>query len=111
MAKQRADENITEYHTRLKGLAEYCEFTDKNKEIKSQIIQSCVSQKLRRKALKESELTLEELLVEARALEISESHATEMEQDQSVNQVSKKTSRPPVLKSKQQSEKKSVCFK
>jgi hypothetical protein len=46
--------------------------------VKSQIIQGCQSTKLRRKALHE-DLNLETLLSSARALEISEKQATEIE--------------------------------
>ena len=58
--------------------AENCDFGDKNKEIKSQIIQCCASTRLRRKALRE-ELSLENLIKAARALEISETQASQIE--------------------------------
>ena len=47
------------------------EFTDVDKEIKSQIVQSCTSQRLRREAERDSTMTLDPLLVQARALKVS----------------------------------------
>ena len=49
-AKQLSDETIMTYYTRLKTLAKTCEFTDVDREIKSQITLNCTSSKLRRKA-------------------------------------------------------------
>ena len=71
-AKQNPGESMSAYHSRLRQLATTCEFADIDKEIKSQIILSCSSQRLCRKALRGTTLTLETLLIEARALEISE---------------------------------------
>ena len=51
--KQNTGETMDTYHSRLRRLAARCEFTDVDKEIKSQIIQSCSSQRLRWKALKD----------------------------------------------------------
>ena len=61
-AKQNPGETMNSYHSRLRQLATTCEFTDVDKEVKSQIIQSCTSQRLRRKALRASTMTLEALL-------------------------------------------------
>jgi len=74
-AKQSANESIDSFHTRLRQLAHNCEFTENDREVKSQIIQGCQSTRLRRKALRE-DLNLETLLSSARALEISEKQAT-----------------------------------
>ena len=52
-AKQNEGESFDSFHTRLKTLAKTCEFADANKEIKEQIILSCKSNALRRKALRE----------------------------------------------------------
>ncbi|VDI13128.1 Hypothetical predicted protein [Mytilus galloprovincialis] len=78
-AKQTSDETIDSFHTRLRQLAVNCEFTETSKEVKSQIIQGCHSTRLRRKALRE-DTTLEGLISSARALELSEKQATEIEQ-------------------------------
>lgn len=77
-SKPEANENIDSFHTKLRTLSENCDFTDKNKEIKSQIIQGCSSTRLRRKALRE-ELSLDDLIKAARALELSESQASQIE--------------------------------
>ena len=80
-AKQNDGETVDEYVTRLRQLATDCEFHE-DSEIKSQIIQCCSSNRLRRKALKTPEITLKGLLDEARALEISETQASGIESTQ-----------------------------
>ena len=59
-AKQSAIETIDSVHKRLRQLAHDCEFTENNREVKSEIIQGCQSTRLRRKALRE-DLNLETL--------------------------------------------------
>ena len=54
--KQEVNESLDTYYTKLKQLAKYCEFDNIEKEIKSQIIQSCLSNKVRRKALRDSDV-------------------------------------------------------
>ena len=73
-AKQSANETIDSFHTSFHN----CEFTENDIEVKSQIIQGCQSTRLGRKAIRE-DLNLETLLSSARALEISEKQATEIE--------------------------------
>lgn len=41
--KQDTGEDITSYHTRLKRLAQTCQFADNEREIKTHIIQHCES--------------------------------------------------------------------
>ena len=60
-------------------LAKYCEFDNIEKEIKSQLIQSCLSNKVRRKALHDSDATLQQILDFARAMDATDSHMTEIE--------------------------------
>ena len=79
-AAQEQGENLDTYHTRLRMLSRDCEFTDVDSEIKAQIIQSCTSSRLRRRALREPEMTLETLLNFGRTLEISEQQAEGIEQ-------------------------------
>ena len=81
-ARQKNDESIDAYHTRLRGLAEHCEFHDAAREIKSHIIVSCTSTRLRRRALREK-MTLEELLNLARAYELSDKQASDIERSPS----------------------------
>jgi hypothetical protein len=49
-AKQRSNESLASYHTRLRQLAKHCGFTDVDKEIRTQIVFSCTSHKLRLRA-------------------------------------------------------------
>ena len=77
-ATQALDESIDSFHTRLRSLASHCEFHDTDREILSQIIQGCKNSKLRRKALKDN-LSLTDTLKEARAQELAESRAAEIE--------------------------------
>lgn len=86
-AKQNSGEKMDAFHAHLRQLASKCEFADPDQEIHSQIIQSCLSQRLRRKTLKESKLTLASLVNEARALDVSESQAKEIDSTSSVNAV------------------------
>lgn len=71
-AEQQQDESIDSYHVRLRSLAKYCEFTNIDAEIKSHIIQTCMSTRLRRRALSEPALTLQQLLDMARSMEVAE---------------------------------------
>ena len=74
------------YCTRVRHLAEYCEFQDNDREIKSQIIQGCESARLRGRALREPDMTLKTLLDTARAMEIAQLQAPGMENNsESVN--------------------------
>lgn len=76
-------------------MAATCEFNDVDKEIKSQIIQSCTLQRLRQKTLRDSTVTLEALLAKARALEVSEQQATDIESPGSANAVFPQKSKTP----------------
>ena len=73
-------ETVDDYATRLSQKAEYCRFTDKERELKSQIIQGCKSAKLRRKALQEN-LDLQKLLLTARTMELANTQAIQMESE------------------------------
>ena len=79
-AQQNDGESLDSFHTRLRNLAKTCEFVDSDKEIKEQIILSCKSNALRRKALRE-DLDLTALLKAGRALELNETQANEVESD------------------------------
>ena len=78
-AKQMSGETMDRFHTRLRKLAKTCEFTDVEREIKTQIIQGCLSQRLRRRALRET-ISLTQLLDYGRSLETSETQARGMEE-------------------------------
>ena len=68
-AKQESNESISAFHTRLTQLAVTCEFADVDREIKTQILQSCSSHKLRTKALENPSYTLTRLLDAGIAME------------------------------------------
>jgi hypothetical protein len=59
-----------------------------DREVKTQIVQRCASQQLRRKALR-TEMTLQQLLDQGQAYELSHQQAQEMENNniESVNQM------------------------
>jgi len=70
--QQMQGELIDSYHSRLRAMTKYCQFTNVDNEIKSHIIQTCTSTRLRRKALTEPQLTLNQLIDIGRAMETSE---------------------------------------
>ncbi|XP_066941051.1 uncharacterized protein [Macrobrachium rosenbergii] len=55
--RQNRGETIDQFATRLRQKAENCEFADKDGEIKSQVIQGCLSSKLRVKCLEEEKVS------------------------------------------------------
>lgn len=77
-AKQHEGEAIDAFSTRLRIMASLCNFQDTDREILAQIIQGCTSTRLRRKALKD-DLSLANVLAEARSLELSDARAAEIE--------------------------------
>ena len=50
-AEQQPHETIDQFSTRLRKLAATCDFANIDKEVKSAIIQNCLSKRLRRYAL------------------------------------------------------------
>lgn len=87
-AQQESNEGISVFHTRLRQLAVTCEFADIDREIKTQIVQSCSSHKLRTKALENPSYTLTQLLDAGRAMELSQKQAANIEGSQTVNRLS-----------------------
>lgn len=79
LARQTAGESTDSYHARLRTLAKYCQFEDIDNEIKAQIIQTCVSSRLRRYALTEPTISLKQLLDKARSMEAAEKQVKAME--------------------------------
>ena len=92
-AEQQPGEDLDTFYTNLKQLAINCEFTNTDAEIKSQIIQKCVSTKLREEGMSKPNLSLVDLLRFGRTLESSKRHAKVMEEKLSkpaqVNKLSK----------------------
>ncbi|KAK3740432.1 hypothetical protein QZH41_004600 [Actinostola sp. cb2023] len=78
-ATQDSGESLDSYYTRLRRLAQTCEFTNEEEEIKSHIILSCSSTRLRRRALREY-MNLKALLDYGRGFEMSEQQAKGIEE-------------------------------
>lgn len=68
-ARQLESETLDQFQARLQQLAKYCEFSDRDREIKSQIIQRCLLQKVREKGLTETKWDLDKLVSYGRTLE------------------------------------------
>ena len=79
-ATQQENETIDEYHTRLRQLSKHCEFADVEFEIKMQIVCNGTSSRLRKKALKESDYSLKDMLIDGRKSETSNAQASGMEE-------------------------------
>ena len=97
-AKQRSNENLASYHTRLRQLAKHCGFADVDKEIRTQIVFSCTSHKLRLRALRD-DLSLTALLEAGRVAEITDRQARDIQPtstDQSVNALPSRSKPYPV---------------
>ena len=91
--KQRQDETVDSLCTRLYHLATNCEFQNKEKEIKAQIVAGCISSDLRRRVLEEPTLNLEQVLNKARAIEAATDQADKIEgkSNETVNFVKRDT--------------------
>ena len=74
-ARQDSKESIEQFVTRLRLLAQYCEFADTDNEIVTQVIQSCLSTQFRRKLLRTTKLNLHTLLELGRINDTVESQA------------------------------------
>ena len=72
-------ESIDQYYTKLRSLARNCQFHNTDAEIKSQIIQRCQSETLRRHCLRDPDMNLGDLLNLTRTLERTEIQAKGME--------------------------------
>ena len=116
LAKQNNGESIEAYVVRLRSLAKYCEFANADAEIKSHLIQTCKSSRLRRRALTDAAMTLHAMIDLGRSMEMSERQSKAIEgkpsesqttSDESVNRVNRK----PFFKNRKPSEpsKSDVC--
>ena len=70
-ATQQENETIDEYHTHFRQLSKHCEFADVEFEIKMQIVCNGTSSRLRKRALKESDYSLKDMLIDGRKSETS----------------------------------------
>ena len=76
--KQIPQENVDQFHVRLRTQAALCSFSDIDREILAQLIEGITSSKLRKKARRER-LTLDQLITEARNEELTETQARDIE--------------------------------
>ena len=78
--KQSMNESTDQYATRLRKLSETCDFkTLVEEEVRDQIVTFCFNSSMRRRFLREVNLTLENLLSIARNIEMSEYQANKIE--------------------------------
>ena len=77
--KQNDQQSLDEFDTELRTLAKNCELANVDNEILQQVIQNCKSNQLRRRALREPDKTLSDILTMGRMLEQSHRQAAAME--------------------------------
>ena len=65
-AKQERGETLDQFHTRLRSLAQSCEFADVTFEIEQQIIVRGLSSRIRKNALKDPKYDLTAMLLDGR---------------------------------------------
>ena len=72
---------MDQFHTRLRTVAQNCEFAEDNLEfeIKQQILVSGTSSRIRKRALRDPKFTLKDMLVDGRCDEISTYQSQEVE--------------------------------
>ena len=91
-ARQEPNESMDSYVTRLRLLAATCEMGDNlERELKTQILQTCTSRRICRKAIRD-EMTLDKILEYARSMEVADAQAkvVEAEREGNVNFVRRK---------------------
>ncbi|XP_033112572.1 uncharacterized protein LOC117113377 [Anneissia japonica] len=79
--RQKSDEKLDSYHTRLRKAAGTCNFQSIDQELKSHIIQTTTDSKLRKQGLKEDGLTLAEILQIGRSNELAQVQNSDLEKD------------------------------
>jgi hypothetical protein len=78
--KQITEETIDQYCTRLRQQAIICEFTNSENELKIQLVEGCLSSRVRRKAIQD-DLSLANILAYSRSLEITDKAVKTLEED------------------------------
>ena len=78
-AFQRPNETLDQYHTRLRTLADPCEFADLDFELEEQIIIGGSSSRLRKQALRDLKYDLKAMLLDGRRDEMSKFQSKEIE--------------------------------
>ena len=78
-ANQEKQETLDQFHTRLRTIAQTCEFHDSDFEIEEQIIIGGTSSRIRKRALRDPSFDLKDMLLEGRRDERSAFQAKEIE--------------------------------
>ena len=89
-AFQQKDETLDQYHTRLRTLAEPCEFTNLDFELEEQIIIGGTSTRIRKQALRDPSYDLKAMLLDGRRDEISKFQSAEIEGKEQMSKLSAK---------------------
>ena len=76
---QEPNETLDQYHTRLRALADPCEFADLDFELEEQIIIGGSSSRIRKLALRDPKYDLKAMLLDGRSDEISKFQSKEIE--------------------------------
>ena len=79
-AKKMPSETVDQYHTRLRGLANYCDFHNTDFEIKMQIVCNGTSTRRRKRALRDADYSLKDMLVDGRRAELSTAQESGIEE-------------------------------
>ena len=94
-AIQSVDETINQFHTRLRTLAQHCDFHNTDFEIMMQLVGNVTSSRLRRKALRDLNYKFEDILIDGKITEVSSAQASGMEEtfkDLQIKEVSTRNS-------------------
>ena len=75
----REQESLDNFHTRLRNMAKVCEFHDENFEIEEQIIIGGRSSRIRKRALRDPDYSLKDMLIDGRRDETSDYQAKDIE--------------------------------
>ncbi len=77
--RQEEGETLDKFHTRLRNLSSNCEFTNADFEIEQQILTGGSSSKIRRRALRDPDYKLKDMLIDGRRDEMSSYQAKDIE--------------------------------
>ena len=77
--RQEEGETLDKFHTRLRNLSSNCEFTNPDFEIEQQILTGGSSSKIRRRALRDPDYKLKDMLLDGRRDEMSSYQAKDIE--------------------------------
>ena len=79
-------EKFDEFVHRLRDLAKQCSFTSMDSEVRSQIVQGCLSERLKARAMEESTWTLDQVVAQGRLIESIEAQIKGMK-PRAINQI------------------------